>query len=508
MSAAGFKVDLTNCDREPIHVLGNVQPFGFLVAAGMDWIVSRASVNSAAFLGVDQVLGQPLTELFSEKALHAIRNRITLLRAPDSVERLFNLALREGGPLFDVAVHFAGNEVVIEAEPAQEVEMEASALVRALLARLSKTDGMTAFFREGARQVRALTGFDRVMVYRFDEVGAGEVVAESVRPGVDSFLGLHYPASDIPAQARQLYLRNIFRVIADVDAVPVPILPALDAKGQALDQSLSVLRAVSPIHIEYLKNMGVAASLSISIIVEGRLWGLFACHHYEPRLPSFSYRTAAELFGQVFSLMLESRERRASSEYEARSRSIADRLMAALAQDPALLANPAWIGEIVLDMIPSDGVGVSVNGAVALAGLTPDHAQFQRIITFLRENAGSEIFATKSIQTVLPEASEHGERAAGMIAVPVSRSPRDYVVLFRAEQLRNVRWAGNPEKAVELGPNGARLTPRKSFELWSQLVKDQSLPFTVAERRIAETLRSGMLEVLVRLSDSAEAERT
>lgn len=503
----GFKVDLTNCDREPIHVLGNVQSFGFLLAAGMDWIVSRASANSAGFLGTETVLGQPLTSLFSEKALHAIRNRITLLRAQDSVERLFNLALTEGGPLFDVAVHFSGGEVVIEAEPAQEEQMEASAMVRAMLGRLNQTDSMAAFLREGARQVRALTGFDRVMVYRFDDVGAGEVVAESVRPGIDSFLGLHYPASDIPAQARQLYLRNIFRVIADVGATPVPILASPQAQGRALDQSLSVLRAVSPIHIEYLKNMGVAASLSISIIVEGRLWGLFACHHYEPRLPGFSYRTAAELFGQIFSLTLESRERRESSDYETRARSIADRLMATVAQDPALLGNPAWIGDMVFDMVPADGVGVSINGAMALAGLTPSQERFGQIIDFLRAEAGSDILATSSIKRLLPEAADEAGRASGLMAVPVSRSPRDYVVLFRAEQLRSVRWAGNPEKPVELGPHGDRLTPRKSFELWSQLVKDHALPFTAAEQRVAESLRTGMADVLARLSESAEQER-
>lgn len=505
----GFQVDLTNCEREPIHVLGNIQPFGFLIAVSADWLVSRASENLANFIGMaaDAALGRPLNDLFSKKALHAIRNRVTLLRGPDAVERLFGLALQDGGPDFDVALHFSGNQIVIEAEPAVQEELEASAMVRAMIARLSQCDGMTAYLREGARQVKALTGFDRVMVYRFDEQGAGEVVAEALSPGVESFLGLHYPASDIPAQARRLYLRNIFRVIADVGAVPVPVRPALDSHGQALDQSLSVLRAVSPIHVEYLRNMGVAASLSISIIVDGRLWGLFACHHYAPRLPSFAYRTAAELFGQMFSLMLESRERRETAEYEARARAVADRLMATVAQDGDLLNNAAWIGDMVFDTIPADGVGVFLDGAISLSGLTPGRAEFSEIVRLLNQSAAGEIFSTNSIQSLLPSAAAYADLAAGLIAIPLSRSPRDYVVLFRSEQLRSVRWAGNPEKPVELGPNGARLTPRKSFELWSQLVKGQSLPFTAAERRVAQTLRTGMLEVLVRLSEAAGQER-
>lgn len=505
----GFKVDLSNCDREPIHVLGNIQPFGFLLAAGADWIVSRASANLADFIGVtaQDALGQPMTALFSETALHTIRNRVTLLRGLDAVERLFGLPLVEGGASFDVALHFSGDQFVIEAEPAVEEKLEASAMVRAMIARLSQADSMAGYLREGARQVRALTGFDRVMVYRFDDEGSGEVVAESVRPGVDSFLGQHYPASDIPAQARKLYLRNIFRVIADVKAVPVPILPALDAKGQALDQSLSVLRAVSPIHIEYLSNMGVAASLSISIILDGKLWGMLACHHYSPRLPSFAYRTAAELFGQMFSLMLESRERRETADYETRARIVTDRLMASMAQDNALLANGFWIGETISDCLPADGVGVFLDGAVSLSGLTPAREQFLEIIRLLAQAPPGEIFATDSIQNFIPHAAQYADRAAGMLAIPLSRSPRDFVVLFRSEQLRSVRWAGDPNKPVEAGPLGDRLTPRKSFELWSELVKGRSLPFTAAERRVAETVRSGVLEVLVRLSDAADQER-
>jgi light-regulated signal transduction histidine kinase (bacteriophytochrome) len=508
--AIDFRVDLTNCDREPIHVLGIIQPFGYLIAVTADWLVSRVSANIADLTGQapDAMLGRPLNAFLSEDSIHAIRNRLTMLRGPDAVERLFAQTLADGGATYDIAVHMASGLTVIEIEPASADDIEAAALVRAMVSRLTQTDQMTAFLREGARQVRAITGFDRVMVYRFDDQQSGEVVAEALRAGVDSFMGLHYPASDIPAQARALYLRNIFRVIADVGAEPVPIVPQLDAYGAALDQSLSVLRAVSPIHIEYLKNMGVAASLSISIIVGGKLWGLFACHHYSPRLPSFAARTAAELFGQMFSLMLEARERAEAADYEQRARTIADRLMSSVAQDDDLLNNAQWLGEIIADTIPADGVGVQLNGVTSLTGLTPSRDQFANLLRVLNQAASSQVFATDSIQTLLPEAADYADIAAGLIAIPLSRMPRDYVVLFRAERLRAVRWAGNPEKAIEHGPNGSRLTPRKSFEAWSQLVKGTSEPFTPSERRVAETLRTGMIEVLIRLADSADEERS
>ncbi|SER05692.1 HWE histidine kinase domain-containing protein [Sphingobium sp. YR768] len=508
-TAPGFAVDLSNCDREPIHVLGTVQPFGFLIALTADWLVSRVSANSAQFIGLSpqEMLGKPVSGVLSAEAIHSLRNRITLLRGPDSVERLFSIPLIDGGQPFDVAVHFSGQLVVIEAEPAAHDEMEASSTVRSMVARLAQADSMTAFLRDGARQVRALTGFDRVMVYRFADGGDGEVVAEALKPGIDSFFGLHYPASDIPAQARALYLRNIFRVIADIGADAVPVVPQLDPTGAALDMSLCITRAVSPIHIEYLRNMGVGASLSISIIVEGKLWGLFACHHYAPRLPTFAQRSAAELFGQIFSMMLESRERGDTATYEGKARQVADRLLAAVAQDHDLLSNARWLGDIIFDTIPADGVGVYIDGQMTFSGLTPDEPAFVAIVGMLNQVAASQVYTTDCLSAVLPEAAAYADRASGILAIPLSRRPRDYVVLFRAEQLRSVRWAGNPEKEIDYGPNGPRLTPRKSFEAWSQLVQGTALPFTPAELRVAEALRTALLEVILRLSDSADAER-
>jgi light-regulated signal transduction histidine kinase (bacteriophytochrome) len=307
----GYQVDLTNCDREPIHQLGAIQPTGFLLALTADWMVARASANVAEFLGSEpsDLIGQPLATLFRASAIHDMRNRATMLRGPDAIERLFGVQLIEGGPQFDIAVHFSGRSVILEGSPAAEQPGDISGTVRAMVSRLDQCADETAFFNEGARLVRSLIGYDRVMVYRFAVDGSGEVIAEACRPGIGRFLGLHYPASDIPAQARILYTRNLMRVIADVSSTPVPIVPNDIQAGEPLDLSLSILRSVSPIHIEYLKNMGVEASLSISIVVDGKLWGLFACHHYAPRNLGLERRAVAELFAQMFSMRLESRER-------------------------------------------------------------------------------------------------------------------------------------------------------------------------------------------------------
>jgi light-regulated signal transduction histidine kinase (bacteriophytochrome) len=244
---ANEPVDLSNCDREPIHLLGHVQPFGFLVAVSMDWMIQHVSANVRDYLGVepDNLAGEPLAAIFPEAAIHSIRGRLQLLAAHDGSERLFGCDLLGKNRFFDVAVHVSGASIVIEAEPAEtEKAINPGAMVKSMIARIQKTDDLGGLFRESVRQLRAITGFDRVMLYRFADGGSGEVIAESLRSGLDAFLGLNYPATDIPRQARALYVRNQTRIIADVQAEPVPILPPADPYGRPVDLSLSLLRSV------------------------------------------------------------------------------------------------------------------------------------------------------------------------------------------------------------------------------------------------------------------------
>jgi light-regulated signal transduction histidine kinase (bacteriophytochrome) len=509
MSEGEFQVDLTNCDREPIHLLGAIQPVGFLLALSADWIIARASANVAQFLGYEPetLIGNPLSDFIGKQLLHDLRNRVAYLVNSDTVERVFGCYLRHDRPPFDVAIHFAGSQIIIEAEPGSATNADTTGTVRWMMARLDNQPDLEAFYREGARQIRALLGYDRVMVYKFAPEGHGEVMAEACKPGIGTFKGLHYPASDIPRQARALYTRNLVRIIHDVDAVPVPVLPALNEHKQPIDLSLSVLRSVSPIHIEYLKNMGVRASLSISIVVDDKLWGLFACHHYAPLSPTFERRSLSELFSQMFSLRLESRERRELVEYERRARDISDQLLGAVASDETLLNDPDWLADILTSAIPADGVGVWIKGAYAFSGVTPPTEDFRRIVRALNGTAAGKVFTTDHIASLVDGAASFAKESAGLLAIPISRSPRDYVVLFRSEMKESVRWAGDPHKPVEYGPNGPRLTPRESFAEWQEQVDGKAAPFTHSQLRVAETLRATLIEVVLRLADEAAAER-
>ncbi|WP_120007769.1 HWE histidine kinase domain-containing protein [Teichococcus vastitatis] len=503
-------VDLTNCDREPIHLLGGIQPIGFLVAVTAEWVVRRASANVAEHLGlgVEALLGEPLNARLRPEAMHQIGGRLHLLRGPDAVERVFGVVLQEGGAAYDLAIHMSGELIVVEGEPSDlEDGLEAGTTVRGMIARLHQAQGFDNICREAVRQIRGLTGFSRVMLYRFDQEGHGEVTAESAASFQASFMQHRFPASDIPRQARVLYERNLLRLIADTEQQSVPVLPLLDNRQQPLDLSLSVLRSVSPIHIEYLRNMGVRASMSISVLRRGRLWGLIACHHNEPLRVPFERRTAAELFGQIFSLLLESRERELEQARDAEANRVHQRLMAALgAMRPGSRSLTEFL-EMLAEVIPCDGVGLWSKSGTALRGHAPSAEEFAGIIRYLNRAASGRIYATHVLPEMYPEAADFTDRAAGVLAIPLSRAPRDYLVFFRRAVTHSVIWAGDPNKPVTVGPNGARLTPRKSFAAWQQTVEGQSRSWTESDLLMAERLRVTLLEVVLQLTDMAERER-
>ncbi len=506
-------VDLTNCDREPIHLLGRVQPFGFLIAASSDWMVSHVSVNIGEFLSIEAeaMIGEPLADHLPGKAIHAIRNRLQTIGHSGGRERLRQLALDDSERRFDVTIHLVEkNDItVLEFEPARldESPAEELLLVRSALPRLARHDKIDRLCRDGARYLQFMTGFDRVMVYQFLPDGSGEVVAEARQSRLEPFLGLRYPASDIPQQARKLYLKHTLRLIADVSQEGVPIHPPRGEDGEALDLSSSVLRSVSPMHLEYLRNMGVQASMSVSIIINDELWGLFACHHEAPLVVDHVKRGVAEMFGELFSLMLSDRlnaqERKADDEV----RRLSNTFSSAISPGSDPIIGIAPILERFSALINADGFAVAIDKDRQTFGRTPARNEIDQIVRFLNRESGNRIFSSSNMSGLFPAAKSFSDGAAGLLAIPISRTPRDYIIFFRREIVKSVKWAGSPDKPLEAGPNGPRLTPRKSFEAWRDEQRGHSEIWTSSDLRIAEQLRMVMLEVVLRFTDEVARER-
>jgi len=494
--------DLTICDREPITRLERIQSFGFLLAVSRDWLITRASENLGDFVGVtaQRAIGMRLDDLIDRHALHEIRNRMVILQLTRGTERLYRISLALDRAAFDVAVHIVGEQCVLEAEPSSTDDgVDAATMVRGLIARLGALATLDRFHRDAARQIQAMTGFDRVMIYQFEPSGNGEVIAEAASSGTERFLGLHFPASDIPAQARALYLKNPFRIIADVHASTIKLTPPVSEAAGLLDLSLAITRAVSPVHVEYLCNMGVRASLSVSIIVDGKLWGLIACHHGSARLPSFVVRTAAELFGQMYSMKLESRLRLQTEAEQARARELADRMIDALNGDQDLLTRAEWVQSTLGEIIDCEGIAIYIRGNLSLHALTPTRADIALIMQRLNLGVANSIFASDELAALVGPLPAVGQ-AAGMLAIPLSRTPRDYILAFRRERLHEMKWAGDPEKPAYSDADGVRVSPRKSFAAFSESYRGRSRHFTSNDIRNAEMIRVSLLDYVLRSS--------
>jgi light-regulated signal transduction histidine kinase (bacteriophytochrome)/CheY-like chemotaxis protein len=506
------KTDLTNCDREPIHIPGSIQPHGCLIVCDANaGFVQRHSANAAAMLGLTSTInggainGQKLDQIVGEAATHALRNALATANDASRPALLFDVEM-PSGKRFDISIHDHRSNVIVEFEP-NAGEGRPLRVTRELIGRISSIDSVERLVSHAARLLQGVLGYDRVMIYRFEQDGAGKVVSEAKRADLESFLGQYFPASDIPQQARELYLRNTIRVISDTNGERVPVEPALDASGEPVDLSFAHLRAVSPIHCEYLRNMGVAASMSISIIIDGALWGLIACHHYSPRALAMSDRVAAEMFGEFFSLHLGALRQKDKLDTANAARRSLDRVL-------RVASHHGNVSDVLTESLADfaslmrcDGVGVWIEGKWSAHGITAPVETIPALAHFVASVADGRIWATEALSRRFPMSEAYAGEASGVLAIPLSQIPRDYIFFFRRELIQTIEWAGNPEKSYTCGPLGDRLTPRKSFAIWKETVRHQAQPWTEADREIAEAVRAATVEVVLRHNELMTEER-
>jgi light-regulated signal transduction histidine kinase (bacteriophytochrome)/CheY-like chemotaxis protein len=498
--------DLTNCDREPIHIPGSIQPHGCLLACDAQASsVLRHSANAAEFLGLSSSInGRRLEELVGDQITHDVRNALSM--APEASRPAVLTHVQINDACFDICAHTYRGNVILEFERSMGID-EPLQLARELIGRIKDIKDINSLIKTSARLVRGVLGYDRVMIYRFDTDGSGKVISEAKRADLESFLGQYFPASDIPQQARKLYMQNPIRVISDASGERVRLVPELDASGEPLDLSFAHLRSVSPIHLEYLRNMGVGASMSISLIMNGELWGLIACHHYGPKTLGLSQRIAAEIFGEFLSLELLALRQNLRLNLSNHTRQSLDRFL-------QLASHHADVEELFRerladfkDLIECDGIGLWMNGRWSSIGITPPAADIEPLMHFLSSVSEGQIWASHNLSSAFPPADAYFQSVSGVLAIPFSQIPKDYLVFFRKERLQTLNWAGNPEKSYTTGPLGDRLTPRKSFAIWKETVHRQSNAWSDIHREIAAGIRSVTVETVLRHNEIMQDER-
>ncbi len=512
MTSEPSAVDLTNCDREPIHIPGGIQPHGImLVCAADDFTITHVSENAPAFFGRDlsDLIQASLGDVVGASLAHDLRNAAAKAGGSEVSGVVLGARIPGSNRRTDAAIHRHKDRVFVELEvPPDEGKSarESLDLTQSLIRRIGIETEVERIAATGARLVRAMLGYDRVMVYRFLHNGAGRVIGEAKRADLHGFMGQHFPASDIPAQARRLYLLNPIRMISDSGYAPVPLVPGLAPGEPPVDMSFAQLRSVSPIHLEYLRNMGVGASLSISIIVDGELWGLISCHHEAPKITPLPLRIAAELFGMNVSLQIALAQHRAEVLAAATARERLDQIMARLRHDrPVGIALREQLAAFI-GLIPCDGVGLWIDGQWSSSGAAPPVAAVEVLVQASKEKNAAAVWGTQDAAADIASRADWGD-VAGVLSVPISASPAESLFLFRYEEAHKIEWAGQPLKTVVSTPMGERLTPRGSFETWREDVKGRSPPWTEADLAVAEVVRTYLRDFMLRHSESTAEER-
>ncbi|MBC7446399.1 MAG: GAF domain-containing protein [Polaromonas sp.] len=509
---------LSTCDSEPVQTPGCIQAHGALLVLRLaDLTILQVSDNTAEFFGdaPELLLGQPVARVVGLDRQAQLQRMLASESLTGNVLYAFTLPERAGVAALDVCIHTARGVAILEfeataklAEPAQR---DYFAQVKSAIGRLQSANGLSEFCDRVTAEVRGLASLDRVMVYRFHADQHGEVFAESRRDDLPSWLGLHYPATDIPQQARDIFMKLWIRPLQDAAGPLVELRPLANPDtGQPLDMTHCALRGASMMYTEYLANMGVPATLVMAIRVNGALWGLIVCHQYTPTRFSYPLRAACELLAQVVSLQLKSAELIEQQAYRLKVETVHQQLIAKAAHDGDLMA--FFNGQpTLLDAMQADGAALFHLGRWWCVGRTPDDVQLDALALWLNQRpelalSTRPIYATDALARDYPAGADIAKVASGVLAVRVSRLRQDLIVWFRPETIQTIDWAGDPnDKITGGGRHGARLTPRGSFALFVESVKNRALPWTEMETESALRLRLLVMELVVSRAEQLAA---
>jgi len=513
---------LNTCDREPIHIPSAIQPHGVLLAAELPSLrIGQISTNVFDWLGkgVGEVLDRPLEALLGAEAAGKIQAAMdggSINRTPIAIA---GVGVEVGGVprSFEVIAHRSNGLVIVELEPSPDDEATLSRwsypMIRTFLARLETEANVVDACRVAATEVRRITEVDRVLIYQFGEGWHGTVITEDRNDVLPSYLGLRFPASDIPAQAWALYRANRLRLIPDANYHPVPIVPELGRDGRPLDLSFSTLRSVSPVHLEYMRNMGTGSSFSISILRDGELWGLISCHNRDPFLVPFEVRAACDFLGQMLSIQVDLKSQKAEFDHRIGCQKAVSRLLVAMSEADDFVDGLVGRPDLLLEMARARGAAILFDGQCFKVGAAPGEDEVDAIADWLSTEDRGDVFATDSLAESMPRAEDEAfkDSASGVLAVSISQLHRGYILWFRPEVLKTVSWGGDPHKS-EPASDG-RIHPRRSFEAWKETVRFKSDPWRSSEVEAAVDLRKAILEIVLRRAEeraqlSAELERS
>ncbi|MGD1702356.1 ATP-binding protein [Dapis sp. BLCC M229] len=503
--------DLTNQYQEQIHLSGHIQPHGILfVLKEPELTILQVSNNTFELFGIpaQTLLNQNLSDFLDQNQIDTVRKSLEnnpVLKTLNPVK--LSVKNRDKSLVFEGIIHRSEKNLILELEPAISQEnisfLNFYHSVREAASKMQGASNLKNLCQILVEQIRKITGFDRVMVYKFDSQNSGSVIAEDKIETIQTLLGLNYPSLDIPPQARKLFQVNWLRLIADVNSQPVEILPSNNSiTNKPLDLSFSILRSVSPCHIGYLKNMGVAASMSISLLKNKKLWGLIACHHNSAKYVPYELRAACEFLGQTMSLEIPYQEKNEDYNYRLELKSVKSKIIEDISTSSNFIDALVECQNQLLNLVSAEGAAVVSGDHFHLVGKTPPLIAIQELIPQIKEQFNKEVFSTDSFPKFYQKFKKYKDLASGLLAVSISSAQEIYILWFRSEVIKTIDWAGDPKPETETESNGEiRLCPRKSFELWKETVKLTSLPWKKCEIDAALELRNAIIKIVLKQAD-------
>lgn len=509
-------LSLTNCDREPIHIPNAIQSHGVLLTFDEQSLtILQVSQNSGIYLGHESnyFLGKSLSILLTSQQIESIRG--CLNSEFDHINPLhITLKNDEKNNVFKGIFHRIDGVVVLELEVSLEQEenfnfFDFYKFVKVPINHLQNSINLAELAQQAVMTIRTTTGFDRVMMYRFNQDGSGSVIAENKCEEADSFLGLHYPETDIPKQAKELYRLNLLRIIPNTLYDRIPLNPALNPKTSLpLDMSLCGLRSVSPLHIEYLGNMAVNASMSISLLHDQQLWGLIACHHPSSKNLSYEKRTICELLGQIISSEIGAKVDAEDYDSKMKLQSIHARLVNTLANCQTLGEGIKQNPQDLMDLVRASSVIFCERNQIISFGNSIPEEQIFSLLEWIDRQIGEEmIYSTNTLVTEHPQLASYHHIASGLLVLRISRTQPTYLLWFRPEVIQTIDWGGDPNKKIDSNViesdihTTLKITPRKSFERWREMVQFKSLAWEGYEIKAALELRGRIISILLQRSD-------
>ena len=497
LTGGRINYDAEFCGKVPLHQTNQVQPHGILLVVKEDDLVILQCSENAHELqqtAVESIPGRSLGDLIDPKQIETLRQRL-FNGLEGKIPMIWTIGGKERLALIQKVGGYFIAEIEKEGHAAADTFVTVYQELKFVMASIMGAPTAAEACTIACREIKRLSGFDKVMIYRFDKDWNGEVVAEEKEEGMDEYMGLKFPASDIPKQAREMYRKNTYRLIPNVDDQPIKLYPVINPLTHAFTNLTdSNLRSVVPVHVEYLRNMQVCASMSTRILHNGNLWGLIACHHRTAKYLSYQMCSVFELLSDVISAKISSLSNTDFHQSKSGMQQLLTRIMEGVYKHNSIVQGLLAQEGQLLEMLGAGGIALSFNRQIETIGSTPESDDVRNLIFWLQTNSINKTYQQSNLSGSYEEAENYIEQGSGMLALPIKPEKGDYILVFRPEVIQQTNWGGNPNEAIRFEQDRKVYHPRNSFQLWQETVRKTALPWTEAEVEVAENFRNLIIE--------------